>query len=208
METKIFNLIVLDASGSMMSICQEAVDGVNETIQTIRALQEKHPNQHHYLSLVIFNSAETMVRYNCTPIADVKELRNRDYNPDCSTPLYDAIGRSVTMMRENMHEEDLALVTIITDGMENSSRKYTASDIRKLISDLQKREWVFNYIGADAASLREAADLSIRNRVQYEKTKEGARGLFQGLNRCYSSACDKVADGQLFSEQDNFFFNF
>lgn len=36
MKTKIFNLIILDESGSMESIKQQAITGVNETIQTIR----------------------------------------------------------------------------------------------------------------------------------------------------------------------------
>ena len=38
MKTKIFNLIIIDESGSMQSIKKEAIDSVNETIQTIRIL--------------------------------------------------------------------------------------------------------------------------------------------------------------------------
>ena len=45
METKrIFNLIILDASGSMSSIYQQALTGVNETIQTILMAQQPTPN--------------------------------------------------------------------------------------------------------------------------------------------------------------------
>ena len=47
MKTKIFNLIILDESGSMMSIKKEAIDSVNETVQTIRAAQQKHTDQDH-----------------------------------------------------------------------------------------------------------------------------------------------------------------
>ena len=55
MKQKIFNLIVLDASGSMYSIRNEAVAGVVETIQTIRSAQDENANQEHLLSLVVFN---------------------------------------------------------------------------------------------------------------------------------------------------------
>ena len=39
MKTRIFNLIIIDESGSMQSIKKEAIDSVNETIQTIRSLK-------------------------------------------------------------------------------------------------------------------------------------------------------------------------
>ncbi|WP_307768563.1 hypothetical protein [uncultured Bacteroides sp.] len=39
MKTRIFNLIILDESGSMYSIKKEAIDSVNETVQTIRSAE-------------------------------------------------------------------------------------------------------------------------------------------------------------------------
>ena len=44
MEAKnIINLIILDASGSMESIYDQALSGVNETIKAIRIGQKDHP---------------------------------------------------------------------------------------------------------------------------------------------------------------------
>ena len=40
---KIYNLVILDASGSMHSIYNQALSGVNETLATIRMAQEDHP---------------------------------------------------------------------------------------------------------------------------------------------------------------------
>ena len=42
MKTRIFNLVIIDESGSMQSIKKEAVNSVNETIQTIRSAQKKY----------------------------------------------------------------------------------------------------------------------------------------------------------------------
>ena len=56
MKTRIFNLIIIDESGSMQSIKKEAIDSVNETFQTIRSAQKKHEDQEHYVSLVTFNA--------------------------------------------------------------------------------------------------------------------------------------------------------
>ena len=38
---KIYNLVILDASGSMHSIYTQALSGVNETLATIRMAQEE-----------------------------------------------------------------------------------------------------------------------------------------------------------------------
>ena len=45
MKTRIFNLIILDESGSMQSIKQAAINGMNETVQSIKASQKKHEDQ-------------------------------------------------------------------------------------------------------------------------------------------------------------------
>ena len=55
METKnIYNLVILDESGSMSSIQRQAVSAINETIQTVRNAQERYPEQNHFFSLVVF----------------------------------------------------------------------------------------------------------------------------------------------------------
>ena len=98
-ETKIYNLIIIDESGSMECICQQAMDSVNETIQTIRAAQERNANQEHFVSLVTFNETVTTVN-NCTPVNEVKELTYEAYQPDCCTALYDAMGISLNALRK------------------------------------------------------------------------------------------------------------
>ena len=74
MKTKIFNLIILDESGSMESIKQQAITGVNETIQTIRNAQKQHEEQEHYVSLVSFNSSSVKNIYDCKQPNQVEEL--------------------------------------------------------------------------------------------------------------------------------------
>ena len=70
MKTRIFNLIIIDESGSMSCIRQQAMDSVNETIQTIRAAQERNENQEHFVTLVTFNDTATIVN-DCAPINEI-----------------------------------------------------------------------------------------------------------------------------------------
>ena len=57
--TKVYNVIILDKSGSMSSIARQAVDGVNETIGSIKSAQEKNPDQEHIVTLVAFCGARS-----------------------------------------------------------------------------------------------------------------------------------------------------
>ena len=43
LKTKVFNVIILDRSGSMECIRQAAVEGFNETLAGIKKAQEKLP---------------------------------------------------------------------------------------------------------------------------------------------------------------------
>ena len=67
MNQKIYNLIVLDASGSMYSIRNEAIAGVVETVQTIRTAQKDNDNQEHLFSLVVFNGRSIATVYDRMP---------------------------------------------------------------------------------------------------------------------------------------------
>ena len=148
---KVYNVIVLDKSGSMSSIARQAVDGVNETIGSIKSAQEKNPDQEHIVTLVAFCGCELKTIYDNVPVAEVKPLTDRDYRPCCMTPLYDAIGTTITRVNamKNNEQDSLALVTIITDGYENASREYTQTAIRALIESYKEQGWQFTYIGAD-----------------------------------------------------------
>lgn len=59
-KTKVFNVIILDRSGSMATIRSAAIGGLNETLVSIQKAQEKFSDtQEHFVSLVMFCSCET-----------------------------------------------------------------------------------------------------------------------------------------------------
>ena len=148
MKTRIFNLIIIDESGSMQSIKRAAIDSVNETIQTIRSAEQKHPEQEHYVSLVSFND-DVKTIYDCVEVEQVKEINDETYQPSCCTALYDAMGISLSKLRKRVAESDKVLVTVVTDGYENSSKEYSGKAIKTLVDELKAKGWVFAYIGAN-----------------------------------------------------------
>ncbi len=193
MKTKIFNLIIIDESGSMQSIKKEAIDSVNETIQTIRSAQKKHEEQEHFVSLVTFNNDVKTV-YECVAADEVKELTEESYQPDCLTALYDAMGVSLGALRKRVTEDDKVFVTVVTDGEENASMEYSGKAVKALIDELKAKGWVFAYIGANQDVEAVAATISITNVMNFEATSEGTVAMSSRLSRARGKLYNSISD--------------
>ena len=206
MKTKIFNVMILDKSGSMNSIARQAVTGVNETLASIRSQQLKNPEQDNYVTLVAFCGCELKTIYDQVPIAETKDLTDSDYRPCCMTPLYDAVGTTITRIHQLVSAEDTAVaVTIITDGYENASREFSHKAIQSLIGTYKEEGWLFAYIGADHDVETVAYSLHIDNAMQFDKTEEGTKAMFKrnrvarmGWSKrvlaCMAEPCGSIAE--------------
>ena len=192
MKTRIFNLVIIDESGSMHCIEKEAIDNVNETIQTIRKAQQMHSDQEHYVSVVTFNDDFKTV-YDCMEADKVKEFGPDNYNPNCSTALYDAMGFSLTALRRKVAPDDKVLVTVVTDGYENSSREYNGSAIKSLVDELKGKGWVFAYIGANHDVTAAASTISITNVMNFASSGYGTQIMTDKVNRSRERLYSKIA---------------
>lgn len=181
-KTQVYNVIILDRSGSMGSIRRAAIDGFNETLAGIQKAQEKFADtQDHYISLITFCSCQTKHVFDKTPVSEAHALKESDYEPCCCTPLYDAMGFTLTDMRRYVREQEdaVVVVTIITDGLENASKEYTGASIKALVEELRGEGWTFTYMGANQDSVEVAMSLSIRNARNFEYSNEGTRATMQ-----------------------------
>ena len=149
-KTQVFNVIILDKSGSMESIRKPAIDGFNETLAGIQKAQEKFVDtQDHFVSLLTFCDCEKKYVFDKVPAKDARKLTMEDYEPCCCTPLYDAMGFTLTTMRNYVKKVDdaVVVVTIITDGYENASKEYTGAAVKRLVEELKGEGWTFTYMG-------------------------------------------------------------
>lgn len=204
-KTQVYNLVILDKSGSMESIKKEAIDGYNETLGAIRAAQLKHiDTQEHFVSLAAFCDCGIQMIYDKTPIKDAEKLTGKQYEPCCCTPLFDAIGKTVKKLKADVKDvEDAAvLVTIITDGYENSSKEWTGPAIKKLIDECKQDGWMFSFIGAGEDVVKVATTISVTNTVVWEKTPEGTAEIFENENAAQGRFYDKMACCSSFSVLD------
>ncbi len=194
MNSKIYNVVILDKSGSMTSIRKQAVDSVNETFGCIRSMRKKNAEQEQFVTLVAFCGCEQKVIYENAPIEKVNNITLADYEPCCMTPLYDAIGNVCTRLHTTIKDDASAsvAVTIITDGYENASREFSAKAIKALIEAYKQEGWMFAYIGADHDVESVAFNLSIDNTMTWEKTEEGTEEMAKFVNESRMQWADRV----------------
>lgn len=186
---RVYNLIILDESGSMLPIRRISVKGVNNTLNTIRAAYDEFPQQEQFVTFATFsdhpynNGNYCRVKRGLQSITDVTNLKESEYIPNGGTPLWDTMGKLLTELEDKVTDEDLVLVTIITDGLENCSIEYDAESIRRLVGRLGEKGWVFTYIGANQDVALTAGQMGIRNYYQYSSDREGTRKMYEKESR-------------------------
>lgn len=183
-KAHVYNLIIVDESGSMSHLREATLSGVNETINTVRQAQkELKETQKHYLTLITFDSpgfhnipVRTLI--DTKPIDEVKEFT--DYEPCGCTPLYDAMGQSITHLYQQIKgdEDATAIVSVMTDGLENASREFGPKQLKELIEKLKEEGWTFNYMGS-AHDVKSVCDLlSIENVVEFSHDERGTQATW------------------------------
>lgn len=207
-KIRIYNLIILDASGSMESICNQALSGLNETIQSIKIAQKDFENVEQLLTFVSFSSGENYLHrvYDRLPINMARTLTKEDYKPYGGTALFDAMGTMITELQQVVRHDDRVLVTVITDGEENSSHRWEGRQIKSLVHELREMGWTFAYIGANQDVDKVADEIGIRNSLSFGADEEGTVKMFKELSRSRSSYYDKLVTGGILLEEDTSFF--
>ena len=196
-KTKVYNVIIMDRSGSMWDIQKPAIQGYNEVLGGIKADAVTYAEtQEHFMTLVLFDSTSIdNVYWNEDP-TKAAILTPETYVPGACTPLYDAMGRTLTRMEKELSGDcnHSVIVTIITDGLENHSKEYNLRAIQALIKHLKEEGWSFAYMGTDHDVEGVTMSLSITNVVKFEKTEAETKAVFEKERRARSRYSKKMFD--------------
>ncbi len=180
MKKRVFNLIIVDESGSMSIIHQQAFAGMNETMETVRSIQKKYPETEQRITLITFDSDHTKYHYDNQPADMTDNLKWESYNPSGATPLYDAMGSAISRLNAMTEKDDNVIVTVITDGEENCSREWNLKMIRGLIEKLKEQNWTFTLIGTDNLDVESMAhSMAIDEHMEFKQDVEGTREMFK-----------------------------
>ena len=91
----------------------------------------------------------------------------------------------VAIMNAHTGAKDKVLVTIITDGYENSSREYSLKMVKNLIDKQKKQGWIFTLIGTDNLDVAGMArSMSIDNHLEFSEDAEATEAMFERERAC------------------------
>jgi Mg-chelatase subunit ChlD len=151
--------LVVDRSGSMAQVREDAEGGINTFITE----QGKEPGQ-ALLTLVQFDT-EYEFLHKGAPIQQVPKYK---LVPRGMTALLDAVGQAINETGERlakMAEEErpgLVIFVVMTDGLENSSKEFTKTQLKNMIERQQNDyNWHFTFLGANQDAFAEAGEMGI-----------------------------------------------
>ena len=190
-------VFILDRSGSMAGLESDTVGGFNTMIE-----KQKKQNAPCYVSTVLFNHASEVL-YDRVKLGEVQKMTEEQFFVGGCTALMDAIGGAIHHIG-NIHKyirpEDVpanTMFVIMTDGMENASRRYSSDQVKQMIERQKKRYgWEFLFIGANIDAVETAARYGIDadRAVNYHADKEGTRVVYQSIA---NAVCNVRANKEL-----------
>lgn len=178
-------VFVLDRSGSMSSIKDDAIGGFNAFVDAQKKVAGTAD-----ITLVLFDHEYQKV-YDAKDINSVELLTDKTYIPRGNTALLDAIGRSINEVGAKLNalkEDERAekvIVCIITDGAENASKEFTNEKIKEMIEHQKsKYNWEFAYLGANQDSFATASMYGISKGMtsNFAADTDGTRGAYACLS--------------------------
>lgn len=204
---KVYNLIILDESGSMESIKGATINGFNELLQSIKRSATEDPEIKQWVNFYSFNGAAVKEQVALSPAGEMLQLTGNSYRPEDMTPLYDAIGMASNKLRKALEKESdySVLVTILTDGEENNSKEYTHTAINALITALKSKGWVFTYIGANHDVEKTAISLSITNHLHFTANEEDTAAMFTKNSDSRQAYMGKIKRNEKDKLQEGYF---
>tara|TARA_R110001599_G_scaffold7101_2_gene35010 strand:- start:489 stop:1247 length:759 start_codon:yes stop_codon:yes gene_type:complete len=156
----IHSYILLDRTGSMSDIWDEALGSVNAYAASVGEADEgeiEDADIETTVTLAVFDYQESLqfdvLRKDVTS-ENWTDVTNDEANPRGMTPLFDAIGRMVSLAEADKPEK--AVIVIMTDGHENSSKEITRDGAKAALDRAKANGWEVVFLGAEFASFGDA----------------------------------------------------
>jgi Mg-chelatase subunit ChlD len=194
-------IFVLDDSGSMQNCRAATISGYNEYLQAQKK-DAKETGIATFVSLYKFDGRNVNNVFNRVSVEEVKELDEKSYNPQGMTNLYDAIGGVMMQINAQLaankkSNRDSVIITILTDGHENSSRTFDNTNIKQMVEKAEGKNWGFMFLGAniDAFAAGSSLGFNSHNTIQYstasmENTMRSASAMTSRMKSAYASGMD------------------
>lgn len=155
--------ILLDRTGSMGPVWTEALGSVNAYVEALTKPSDgAKPSAHDKVTLAVFDHHDglkfDLLRRSVTA-ENWNYVTSEEASPRGMTPLFDAIARIVALAEGD--RPDRAVVVIMTDGEENSSREVTKDGAKAALDRAREKGWEVVFLGAEFGKFADAEAVGI-----------------------------------------------
>tara|TARA_Y100000310_G_scaffold342511_2_gene446093 strand:+ start:870 stop:1643 length:774 start_codon:yes stop_codon:yes gene_type:complete len=174
--------LIIDRSGPMTTVKRAAIDAFNEQLQTLYNQESK--DHKIFATGVSFGSGISDVpaiqdHFTDKPIGEVTRLTEETYLPNGMTPMLDAMGHTINLLKKvHLNKQDAVLVILVSDGLENASREFTWGGVKRLVKGCQDTgQWTFVCLVAnqDIDVVLKGFGLPIQNAYVFTATTDGVK---------------------------------
>lgn len=163
-------ICIVDRSGSMFSIQNDAEGGLNTFIKEQRDVGKAN------LTIVEFDNRIEMV---CEQV-DIKDVADYKLVPRGATALLDAIGSVLGDTDKYTSKDGKTIIVVLTDGGENSSTEWTRDAIFEAINERKEAGWEFMFLasGQDAIQVGSAYGFDANSTMSFADNAAGATAAY------------------------------
>lgn len=191
MNTNLTEIVfILDRSGSMMSLTDDAIGGFNSFVEK----QKNEPGE-ALLTTVLFDD-QYEILHSGMNIKDVQPLSKDQYWARGMTAMYDAIGKTINEVGRRLSETPegqrpgKVVFVITTDGLENASLEFSQAKVKEMIQhQTEKYSWEFIFLGANIDSVKTAENIGINKdyAADYIYSAQGTSSMYAAVDCAVSS---------------------
>lgn len=184
---------ILDASGSMKGPkFNSALEGIKKEIEEFK----NNKDINYLVTFVTFDYAHNIkTHFFKRPIKEISKLSAKTHG---YTALYDAIGVTLTNVKNSQAKDEKVLINIFTDGGENDSRAWSSNKVRELIKDCEKRGFTVTFVGTeyDVKQMVNKLDISASNTLTHDNTSQGVADSFRTRSVATVAYSSKVLNNE------------
>jgi len=184
-------VMVVDRSGSMCNMMEEAIGSCNAVIKDHQTDKAKDTR----FTLALFDHEYDLI-HNGVRMRYADYLNSETCYARGSTSLLDAVGRTINMVGTRLcvtpeqNRPEQVLFVIMTDGYENSSKEFTYHQVQDMINHQEDRyNWNFLFLGSNIDAKKAGTSIGIQGVCTYNFAQS------VGGFRSVSSAINYVSSG-------------
>lgn len=196
---------LIDRSGSMESIKEDTQGGYKSFMEEQKNTMQ--PGEEIECWLSQFDASYDSVFQK----TDIKDLPAYELHPRSTTALVDSLHRFIAEIGEDLasrkEEErpDKVIILVLTDGLENSSREVSATQLKDKIKEQEEKyDWNFIFLGANIDAVSTAANygISADRSITYDAGARGVQAVFKAAAGVTTTMRSGNASAAGFSEAD------